>query len=133
MQACYGYYFQFFVITALPIRLVDGDSPLIPFSGRVEMYHNGIWSTVCDKNWTDTNTQVVCSQLGFKYGSTITDHYVPAGKGPILLDGVNCSGSETNLLACSHSGFGNHNCGHVEDVGVTCIPVKQCKLYSTVT
>ena len=93
------------------------------------MYHNGMWSTVCDKSWTDNNTRVVCSQLGFKYASAITDHNAPAGKGPILLDNVNCSGSETNLLACSHSGFGNHNCGHVEDVGVICIPVKQCKLH----
>ena len=88
---------------------------------------------MCDKNWTDSNTEVVCSQLGYKYYRAITDNIVPAGKGPILLDDVKCSGNETNLLACSHSGFGNHNCGHVEDVGVTCLLVDQCKLHTVNT
>ena len=115
-----------FVIIALPIRLADGST--FPFSGRVEIYHNGVWNTVCDKNWTDRNTQVVCRQLGYGYSSAITDHNVPAGKGPILLDNVNCSGNETNLLACSHNGLGNHNCGHVQDVGVTCFPLLHCEL-----
>ena len=87
-----------------------------------------MWGTVCDKNWSITNTQVVCKQLGYGYGFLSTDPNVPAGTGPILMENVKCRNSQTNLLACSHNGFGNHNCGHVEDVGVICWSHSHCKL-----
>ena len=40
---------------------------------------------------------------------------------PILLDDVICSGSETNLLSCTHGPVGEHNCGHSQDVSVDCL------------
>ena len=97
--------------------MADGDSS---YSGRVEIYRNGEWGTVCDDYWTDRTAQVVCQQLGFGSRSASVDFGVPAGTGPILMDDVNCSNGQTNLLACSHNGFGNHNCSHMEDVGVSC-------------
>ena len=109
-----------------PIRLADGNSP---YSGRVEIYRNGVWGTVCDDNWTTDNAKVGCRQLGFGSSFASIDFNVSAGSGPILMDNVNCSNSETNLLACSHSGFENHNCEHEDDVGVTCrqqLPASTC-------
>ena len=73
---------------------------------------------MCDKHWTKLNSQVICQQLGYTFLST--DYNVPSGKGPILMSNVNCRSGQTNLLACAHSGFGNHDCGHVEDVGIQC-------------
>jgi len=41
---------------------MGGDSAL---DGKVEIYHNGIWGTVCEDNWDMKNSMVVCRQLGF--------------------------------------------------------------------
>ena len=43
------------------------------------------------------------------------------GTGPILLDNVQCSGSETSLIQCPHAGVENHNCFRFEDAGVQCL------------
>ena len=40
--------------------------------------------------------------------------------GLILLDETNCIGNESNLLDCSHLGFGTGNCFHTEDISVVC-------------
>lgn len=45
---------------------------------------------------------------------------VPDGTGSIFLDNVQCTGTESRLIDCPHSGVGTHNCGHSEDVGVRC-------------
>lgn len=41
------------------------------------------------------------------------------GTGPIQLDNVQCSGTETQLRDCSL--IRTHNCAHYEDAGVTCV------------
>ncbi|XP_058272771.1 deleted in malignant brain tumors 1 protein-like [Hemibagrus wyckioides] len=90
-------------------------------SGRVEILHDGQWGTVCDDDWDLNDAEVVCRQLGC--GKAVTAHqnaHFAQGSGPIWLDEVQCSGSESNITQCSHRGFGSHNCSHGEDAGVTC-------------
>lgn len=43
-----------------PVRLVNSDNSC---SGRVEVFLNGQWQTVCDKGWGMNNARVVCQQL----------------------------------------------------------------------
>ena len=44
-----------------------------------------------------------------------------AGSGPIFLDRLDCSGSETALLLCSKFGpVGLYQCDHSNDAGVRC-------------
>ena len=77
--------------------------------GRIELYLNGQWGTVCDDLWDTRDTQVACRQLGF---SRAKRHWtIRGGTGPIWLDDVSCNGREGNLLHCSHLGIGSHNCG----------------------
>ena len=42
------------------------------------------------------------------------------GSGTIWLDDLACTSSDLMLSTCSHSGFGNENCGHSEDVALSC-------------
>ena len=104
------------VICKEVIRLLgDGD-------GRLEVWHNGEWGTVCDDAWDDNDAKVVCRQLGFPYENAVAkgSAYISPGTGTIWLDDVDCTGSEESLFSCGHNGWGIENCGHHEDAGVTC-------------
>ena len=48
------------------LRLVRGLSTSTSYSsGRLEIYLNGLWGTVCDDGWDSTNSDVACRQLGY--------------------------------------------------------------------
>ena len=43
------------------------------------------------------------------------------GSGPILLKNVGCTGSESNLIDCTHDPIGEiGDCTHEDDAGVMC-------------
>jgi len=53
-------------------------------------------------------------------GRQLHNHVYGVGKGLIGLDDVHCSGNEKRIFECSHGLWGVHNCGHSEDVAVSC-------------
>ena len=99
------------------LRLVDGDTVQ---EGRVEIYHDGEWGTVCDDRFVSDDAEVVCRQLGYSGGEAHTRASFGEGTGTIWMDDVQCAGSESRLADCPFGGWGLHNCRHSEDVGVSC-------------
>ena len=63
------------------VRLVDGLSPL---SGRLEVYHDNRWGTVCDDHFNEEEGRVACVQLGF------------TNLGEVIYDGRGITGSGMN-------------------------------------
>ena len=101
------------------VRLVGGDTFL---EGRVEFCYNNDWGTVCDDSWDDDDASVVCRQLGLPdTGATaFSEAFFGQGTGLILLDNVDCDGTESRLANCPARPIGSHNCVHSEDAGARC-------------
>ena len=125
------------------LRLVGGN---IANEGRVEICISNLWGTVCDDSWGSSDATVVCRQLGYSTqgasvhsncrGSTFwvsdviclcqyidavafTNAHFGSGTGPIHLDNVGCSGSESNLTDCPRS-FTVSCYRYYNDAGVRC-------------
>ncbi|KAG7214371.1 hypothetical protein INR49_023082 [Caranx melampygus] len=100
------------------VRLVAGESRK---EGRVEVFMSSQWGSVCDDGWNDVNAAIVCKQLGFTGRAKARSMaYFGEGQGPIHLDNVRCSGTETALGQCMAVGQDGHDCRHSEDAGVIC-------------
>ncbi|XP_078057468.1 scavenger receptor cysteine-rich type 1 protein M130-like [Mustelus asterias] len=108
------------------LRLSDGEDRC---AGRVEIYYNGTWGSVCDDSWDLTDAHVVCKQLSC---GTALDAALPASSGPsvdsVWLDEVNCSGDELFLWDCPSASWGNHDCNQKEDVNIMCSEYKELRL-----
>eukprot|EP00057_Strongylocentrotus_purpuratus_P016533 XP_011671007.1 PREDICTED: neurotrypsin-like [Strongylocentrotus purpuratus] len=108
------------VICRVPVRLAGSGSSAN--QGRVEVYAEGQWGTVCDDHWGQEDANVVCRQLGFPGASDFTRmaETFGEGTGAILLDNVNCVGNEASIVDCRMNDIGDEDCTHSEDAGVIC-------------
>ena len=110
---------SYIVFALIIVRLVSSINS--PSSGRVEVFYNGTWGTICDNSWDLQDANIICRDLGYDGAlSAPGDAAFGQGTGQIWLDDVKCVGNETMIAQCSHRGWGVHSCRHHEDAGVVC-------------
>lgn len=145
-------------------RVIDGDNQLIPTvkvrlldlrhggssskkEGRLEVWRQGEWGTVCDNQFDTNDAYVVCRTLGWSGGAKLFSEWSMGmnrgsgqkgadkstgqmlgmiGSNRIWLGRVGCSGSEKSFFDCSYVkqaeywGYDEYNCAHDEDVFMKC-------------
>uniref|UniRef100_A0A8C1U188 SRCR domain-containing protein n=1 Tax=Cyprinus carpio TaxID=7962 RepID=A0A8C1U188_CYPCA len=97
------------------VRLVNGDNPC---AGRVEVYNDGQWGTVCHYGWDIADAAVVCRELDC--GTVLGAAAFGKGKGRVWSEEIQCRGNESQIDVCSRSSSQMHSCSHDNDVGVIC-------------
>uniref|UniRef100_A0A8C2EQ93 SRCR domain-containing protein n=1 Tax=Cyprinus carpio TaxID=7962 RepID=A0A8C2EQ93_CYPCA len=102
----------------LPLRLRGGDGRC---SGRLEVYHNAVWGSVCDDQWDISDAQVVCRQLGCGAALRAEGNSVfGAGEGVVWMNQVECRGNEIHLWDCPLSLKKHTDCSRKEHARLTC-------------
>ena len=105
------------------LRLVDGPDSS---SGRVEIFREGQWGTICDDYWEKEEANVVCRQLGF-FGAERFSREAEFGQGnaesPILYS-LECEGTEASINECTFNSWDTSSCRHHEDAGAVCLTGK---------
>ena len=99
------------------VRLANGSTE---YEGRVEVYNNSQWHSVCDNGWDLNDAQVVCRELDF--GPAIAARkqaYYGQGRGQWWIEDLNCTGTELTIMDCSHRWI-FEGCNHSQDAGVKC-------------
>lgn len=101
------------------LKLEDGEDEA---TGRVHIFLEGEWGTICDDNFGDMDAAIICRQLGFVAGTARVGGTYGKGKGPIWMNNLDCEGTEDNVMECAKNfrWNGEWGCTHQEDAGVAC-------------
>ena len=100
------------------VRLVGWGN--VSTQGRVEVFYNGTWGTVCGDYWDLNDARVVCRQLGFE-GALVAAMSSEGGTKKIWLYNVRCVGNEISIAECRYSKWGEGYCKSRKNAGAVCI------------
>ncbi|XP_033112696.1 scavenger receptor cysteine-rich domain superfamily protein-like isoform X2 [Anneissia japonica] len=103
------------------VRLVDGTNQL-KSEGRVDIFLDGEWGTICDDAWDIFDANVVCKQLGFESArAAYPNNSYPSGDSlPIHVRDVFCVGYEKSVYECLFHRTHLDRCAHSEDATLAC-------------
>jgi hypothetical protein len=108
---------------------ISGDYGIYGYAhrGRLGVRPNAwsSWGTVCRDFFATPDALVACRSvfpnrtiLAVQFASANSATGYPTSY-PILMDDVNCNGTEQRLNQCTYTG--SHNCAHANDVILTCV------------
>ena len=100
------------------IRLVGG---IYDNEGRVEVFIDNQWGTICDSLWSIEDANVVCRQLNYSGADLVqVAGQFGRGRGDIMFTNMQCTGMERNLSTCQYDQVNDIRCDHSRDAGVIC-------------
>lgn len=115
-------------VTQVPIRLVGSKNIR---EGRLQVYKDDEWGTVCNFGWTIESAALACQQMGWVLNPE--DWYLqpselpPAGQNdPIIMSNVRCGPLDTDIRKCKFAEGKDkflNSCKHEDDVGLKCYDV----------
>jgi len=107
------------IITSLLIATDAQDTIRIGADGRVEVFEDLQWGTVCSDNVGETEGIVICRILGQPFGRIIPNSQMPSSSQIQFLRQLQCAGNEQNIRSCDGMwGFSNSCDGR--DLGIVC-------------
>lgn len=110
----------------IPVKLVGGRDEM---EGRLMVYKDGDWGTVCNHGWNQDAAAIVCHQMGYVLNPE--DWYLEPGVMPpdgqdarIILSNIQCDEFDTDITQCKGDDAWEleNSCTHGEDVGIRCYP-----------
>ncbi|XP_065883870.1 scavenger receptor cysteine-rich domain superfamily protein-like isoform X6 [Dysidea avara] len=106
----------------------QGDLQLAGFfadqgSGRLELFFNNQWGTICINGFTRESADTACRQLGrsraLSFGEA-DELGFGQGNGTIHFSEVDCSDDDIHILHCDNNSSRISQCTHGDDVGLVC-------------
>ncbi|XP_065883875.1 scavenger receptor cysteine-rich domain superfamily protein-like isoform X2 [Dysidea avara] len=117
-----------FTVPGTVVTQTQGDLRLAGFfadqgSGRLELFFNNQWGTICINGFTRESANTACRQLGrsraLSFGEA-DELGFGQGNGIIHFSEVNCFDDSIHILHCDNDANRISQCSHGDDVGVVC-------------
>ncbi|XP_039342721.1 antigen WC1.1-like [Mauremys reevesii] len=91
-------------------------------AGRLEVFYNGTWGSVCSNQMSGVTPTIVCKQLNCgDEGQIASDFEYGAGSGPTWLDYVACSEQHSSLWQCPSGQWKQQSCDNrAEETHISC-------------
>ncbi|XP_044842198.1 scavenger receptor cysteine-rich type 1 protein M130-like [Mauremys mutica] len=96
-------------------------------AGRLEVFYNGTWGSICSNQMSRVTAAIVCKQLNCGDGGQIaSDFEYGAGSGPTWLDHVACSEQHNSLWQCPSGQWKQQSCNNrAEETHISCNGIKE--------
>eukprot|EP00057_Strongylocentrotus_purpuratus_P018205 XP_011672679.1 PREDICTED: scavenger receptor cysteine-rich domain superfamily protein [Strongylocentrotus purpuratus] len=100
------------------VRLMGG---IYESEGRVEVFYDNQWGSICDSLWSIEDASVVCRQLNYSGAdlALVAGQY-GEGQDVVLFSNMECNGMESNLSTCKYDLVDVTHCDHSRDAGAVC-------------
>lgn len=113
-------------VPKVPVRLVGGAGD---YEGRLQIYVDGRWGTVCDYGWSVLNAALVCHHLGYTLNPQdwrLLRSQLPSSgtTEDVIASNVRCTEHDRDITKCRAEYLGRgefeNSCSHENDVGIRC-------------
>ena len=91
------------------IILARFQSGMSQLEGRLEIYYQGVWRSVCTQHWTLKEAHVACRMMGYHsalYARTIYGSF----DSQVGIKDLRCNGSEKDLVGCRNNSWNLQGC-----------------------